>query len=138
MNYIRWFHEISKSDTGLVGGKGSNLGELTRAGLPVPPGFCITSIAYQDFIHLSGLDRVIIDSLESIHLADLEDVKRGSAQIQTCILSSSILPEIMNEISVCYDELLHQNSQDIPLAVRSSATAEDQASASFAGQLETY
>ena len=138
MNYIRWFHEIDRSESGLVGGKGANLGELTRSGLPVPPGFCITSTAYQDFIHFSGLDRVVMDNLASIRLDDLEDVKRRSALIQSSILSSPVLPEIVDEVSASYYQLLHQTTQDIPLAVRSSATAEDQASASFAGQLETY
>ena len=61
MGYIRWFHEVGKSELGLVGGKGANLGELTRAGLPVPPGFCITSAAYQDFIRLTGLDKFVMD-----------------------------------------------------------------------------
>ena len=59
MNYIRWFYETGKAETGLVGGKGANLGELTQAGLPVPPGFCVTSAAYKDFIRLNRLDQTV-------------------------------------------------------------------------------
>jgi len=138
MEYIRWFDEIGKSESGLVGGKGANLGELTQAGLPVPSGFCVTSAAYQKFILLSGLDILINNALTAIHLDDFEDIKCKSALIQASILSAPILPEIMDEVTACYQQLLHQASQEIPLAVRSSATAEDQANASFAGQLETY
>jgi rifampicin phosphotransferase len=138
MNYIRWFDEIGKSETCLVGGKGANLGELTQAGLPVPPGFCVTSAAYQDFIRLTGLEQLIMNALATIRLNDLEDIKCKSALIRSSILSTPILPEIKDEITTCYQELLDLTAQEIPLAVRSSATAEDQANASFAGQLETY
>ncbi len=66
MDYIRWFNEVGKAESGLVGGKGANLGELTRAGLPVPPGFCVTSAAYQDFIRLNGLDQLVVDALAAM------------------------------------------------------------------------
>ena len=138
MGYIRWFHEVGKSELGLVGGKGANLGELTRAGLPVPPGFCITSAAYQDFIHLTGLDKFVMDSLAAIRLDDLEDVRRRSALIQSSIHAAPILPEIVDEVTTCYHQLIDQTAHEVSFAVRSSATAEDQANASFAGQLETY
>jgi phosphohistidine swiveling domain-containing protein len=138
MAYICWFQEIGKSETGLVGGKGANLGELTRAGLPVPPGFCVTSKAYQEFIHLSGLEKLITNVLAAIRLDDLEDISSKSKMIQSSILSATITPEIIEDITACYEQLRGQTSQDIRLAVRSSATAEDQANASFAGQLETY
>ncbi len=138
MGYIRWFNEVGKSELALVGGKGANLGELTQAGLPVPPGFCVTSAGYQDFIRLKRIDQLINNALAAIRLDDLEDVQRKSALIQSSILSSSIPPRIIDEISTGYYKLIDQTSRDVPLAVRSSATAEDQANASFAGQLETY
>jgi len=117
MNYIRWFDEIGKSETCLVGGKGANLGELTRAGLPVPPGFCVTSAAYQDFIRLTGLEQLIMNALATIRLNDLEDIKCKSALIRSSILSTPILPEIKDEITTCYQELLDLTAQEIPLAV---------------------
>ncbi len=63
MKYIRWFTEIGACNSSLVGGKGANLGELTHAGLPVPPGFCLTSAAYQEFIAYSDIDQVILECL---------------------------------------------------------------------------
>jgi phosphohistidine swiveling domain-containing protein len=138
MNYIRWFHEVGKSESGLVGGKGANLGELTQAGLPVPPGFCVTSSAYQDFFHQNGLDQQVADILAGLNVDDLDDVKRRSAQIQAAIYTAPISPEIVDEVSVGYQQLFDRTSSETALAVRSSATAEDQANASFAGQLETY
>jgi hypothetical protein len=138
MEYIRWFDEIGKSEIGLVGGKGANLGELTQAGLPVPTGFCVTSAAYQEFLLRTGLDQLISNTIAAIRLDDLDDIQSKSGLIQSAILSAPIFPEIKDEVSTCYQQLLIEVSQDIPLAVRSSATAEDQANASFAGQLETY
>ncbi len=138
MKYIRWFDEIGKSEIGLVGGKGANLGELTQAGLPVPHGFCVTSAAYQDFICHTGLDILIMNSLATIRLDNPEDIQSKSGLIQSAILSAPILPQITDEVSASYHQLLNQTSSGTPLAVRSSATAEDQANASFAGQLETY
>jgi rifampicin phosphotransferase len=138
MNYIRWFNQVGKAESGLVGGKGANLGELTQAGLPVPPGFCVASTAYQEFILLNRLDHLIDQSLSGMNPDDLEDVQRRSTQIQAAIYSAPIPPEIVDEISTCCQQLFNRTTKEMPLAVRSSATAEDQANASFAGQLETY
>jgi pyruvate,water dikinase len=138
MEYIRWFDEIGKSEIGLVGGKGANLGELTQAGLPVPSGFCVTSAAYQEFLCRTGLDQLINNTITATRLDDLMDIQSKSRLIQSSILSAPIFPEIRDEVSTCHQRLLSDVSQDLPLAVRSSATAEDQANASFAGQLETY
>ncbi len=142
MSVIRWFHEIGLSDADQVGGKGANLGELTQAGLPVPPGFCITAEAYQEFLKSTGLDFRIQSLLTEIDLNDLEDIARKSAQIRDIIQTASIPVDICQAIDSARVELMQaesgQAAQELPLAVRSSATAEDQANASFAGQLETY
>jgi pyruvate,water dikinase len=142
MNYIRWFHEIGSAELGHVGGKGANLGELTRAGLPVPPGFCVASSAYQDFLKETGLDQLIEKILTEIDLDDREDVAGKSAQVRDLIISHPILPEIADQVLDGYHRLLNENRDllraEVSLAIRSSATAEDQANASFAGQLETY
>jgi phosphohistidine swiveling domain-containing protein len=142
MNYICWFQDISASQLGQVGGKGANLGELTRAGLPVPPGFCVAASAYQDYLKATQLDQVIEAVLAEIDLEDLLDVEHKSAQIRDAIIAQPVLPEIARQVIDSYHRLLSENEgrldPDISLAVRSSATAEDQANASFAGQLETY
>ena len=142
MNYIRWFNEIGLSESALVGGKGANLGELTQSGLPVPPGFCITSAAYQDFLISTGLHRSIETLLATIDSADRVDVVDKTAQIRGLIYAQPLPPAIVDEVVGCYHQLqesgIVQPQEDVPLAVRSSATAEDQANASFAGQLDTY
>jgi pyruvate,water dikinase len=138
MDFMRWFTEVGQNETGLVGGKGANLGELTKAGLPVPPGFCVTSAAYQDFFRQNGLDQRVAQALVGLDAADLEAVKHASAQIQAAIYAASISPQIVEEVSLCCQQLFDRTSGETALAVRSSATAEDQANASFAGQLETY
>jgi phosphohistidine swiveling domain-containing protein len=142
MGYIRWFHEIGLADSGLVGGKGANLGELTAAGLPVPPGFCITSPAYQKFLKSTGLDQQIQNLLAETNLNDREVASRAAELIRTAIQSQTIPLEIRKEIDQARLALIEdkslQTEEGLPLAVRSSATAEDQANASFAGQLETY
>jgi rifampicin phosphotransferase len=138
MDYIRWFPETGKSEISLVGGKGANLGELTRAGLPVPPGFCLTSVAYQDFFQRNGLDQHVAEALAGLDVANLEAVKHASEQIQAAIYAAPISPGIVEEVSLCCQQLFGRTAGETTLAVRSSATAEDQANASFAGQLETY
>lgn len=142
MNYIRWFQEIGTAELGQVGGKGANLGELTRAGLPVPPGFCVASAAYQDFLKATQLDRLIEDVLAEIDLNDRLDIERKSAQIRDLILTQQLSPSISQEVIDSYQQLRNKNQDplhdQVSVAVRSSATAEDQANASFAGQLETY
>ena len=142
MNYIRWFNEIGLSESALVGGKGANLGELTQSGLPVPPGFCITSAAYQNFLISTGLHRSIATLLATIDSADRVDVVDKTAQIRGLIYAQPLPPAIVDEVVGCYHKLqesgIVQPQEEVPLAVRSSATAEDQANASFAGQLDTY
>ena len=131
MKNIRWFTEIRLADSGQVGGKGSNLGELTRAGLPVPPGFCVTSFAYQAFLHSTGLDRQIQDLLVEIDLADRDDIARKSTQIQAAIQAQTIPPELCDEIEHARLALIQEQNlpagQELRFAVRPSATAEDQA-----------
>ena len=142
MNYICWFQDISAAQPGQVGGKGANLGELTRAGLPVPPGFCVAASAYQDYLKATHLDQVIEAVLAEIDLDDRLDVERKSAQIRDAIIAHPLLPEIASQVTDSYHQLLRENEgrlqPHVSLAVRSSATAEDQAGASFAGQLDTY
>jgi pyruvate,water dikinase len=142
MNYIRWFQEVGASDGGLVGGKGANLGEMVVAGLPVPPGFCLTAPAYRTFIQATGLDESIRSVLADSRLEDPTDVEATTARIRGLITKQQVPARMTQQIRDGYYRLGHElNTAEIaqvPVAVRSSATAEDLPTASFAGQQDTY
>jgi len=133
--YIKWFSEIDKGDTATVGGKGANLGELTGAGFPVPPGFVVSSNAYFDVIEHNNLKSKIASFFAFTNLENTKELVEISRNIQSLILSSSVPKPIIHAIVDAYSRL---GSDDPLVAVRSSATAEDLPSASFAGQQETY
>ena len=139
MTYILRFDEVGKDDVPEVGGKGANLGEMVGAGLPVPPGFCVTALAYQDFLAEAGLQGPIEEIIADMQSDVLQDVKTRSESVQQLITSSPIPAEIERSIKQAYLDLCRDLEQDdLPVAVRSSATAEDLPDASFAGQQETY
>ncbi|MDF1488434.1 PEP/pyruvate-binding domain-containing protein [Tessaracoccus caeni] len=118
---IVWFDEIAADDGRRVGGKAANLGECRRAGLPVPPGFCVSTDAYRE-------------ATEEIAELLAADAQRGdAASARERILALSLPDALLNSIAEAYEHL-----GDGPVAVRSSATAEDLANASFAGQQDTY
>ncbi|MFG6114859.1 phosphoenolpyruvate synthase [Halobacillus sp. MO56] len=137
--YIRWFEEIHKEDIPLVGGKGANLGELINGGVKVPPGFCVTAKAYSDFIAERNLDKYILELINGLDIENHEQLQITSAEIRNLILKTDILEPIDKEIREAYAQF-QQNLQvdDLYVAVRSSATAEDLPEASFAGQQDTY
>jgi pyruvate,water dikinase len=136
MTYTAWFDEIGKQDIALVGGKGANLGELSRAGLPVPPGYVVTTRAYDAFVEVSGIKGEVV-ALASVPRAEdpagFEEVAEG---IRALFSGGRVPEEIADDIRSAYQELGEDG--EIAVAVRSSATAEDLAGASFAGQQETY
>jgi len=142
MSYTRWFQEIGAAEVDLVGGKGANLGEMATRGLPVPPGFCLTASAYREFIQAAGLDETIRNILAETQLDDPADVKAKSARIRGLITEQSVPTTIAREILDGYhrlgQELGSVDVAQVPVAVRSSATAEDLPTASFAGQQDTY
>lgn len=135
---ILWFREVSKEDTALVGGKGANLGELTRAGLPVPPGFIVTSGAYFDFLKATELNLKIETILSDLDVNDNKGLNEAAVAIQKEILSKPMPAALSKEISAAYQKLYTGTSSAIFVAVRSSATAEDLPQASFAGQQKTF
>lgn len=138
-NYIKWFDEIGKDDISQVGGKGANLGELTSMGLPVPPGFCVTAGAYDEFINYSELDEIVRILVSSLDVEDVEALTQVSKEVRDKINSSEIQPNIEAEIKKAYAEFAKEIGVENPeVAVRSSATAEDLPDASFAGQQDTY
>src|SRR5215208_3307321 len=136
MTYTAWFDEISKEDIPLVGGKGANLGELSRAGLPVPSGFVVTTTAYDAFVEASGIKGEVV-ALASVppteDPAAFEEVAEG---IRALFSGGKVPEEMADEIRAAYQELSEDG--ETPVAVRSSATAEDLPGMSFAGQQETY
>ena len=142
MEYIRWFQEIHAGDVDVVGGKGANLGEMTQAGLPVPPGFCITAKAYHDFVNSTGLNQSILEILSSIDKGDPNAVEVATGEIRSLINSQVIPDGLASQIVESYwllrKEMGVPGSSPVRVAVRSSATAEDLPSASFAGQQDTY
>lgn len=135
---ILWFKEVRKEDVGIVGGKGANLGELTSAGLPVPPGFIVTAQAYFDFVKATGLDGEIKKLLAGLDEEKSKELNAAADKIQKAILSKPMPPALAKEIIQAYQELYTQGASNIYVAVRSSATAEDLPTASFAGQQATF
>ncbi len=119
MKYIKRFQEINKEDVPIAGGKGANLGEMFNAGMPVPDGFCITGDAFDEYMKRNGFD---------------QQTSAYSETLLSEISSGQLWAELEQEIAECYAVL----GQNMRVAVRSSATAEDLPEASFAGQQETY
>nr|WP_240938924.1 pyruvate, water dikinase [Metallosphaera hakonensis] len=117
----------------LAGGKGANLGELLSQGIRVPPGFVITSKAYSYFLDYNGLRDQIVSILN-----EESSSERASERIKALILSSKVPQDLEEMIYSSYDELVRIVGKEVLVAVRSSATAEDIESASFAGQQDTY
>jgi pyruvate,water dikinase len=130
---IVWFTEIGRDDIGLVGGKGANLGELTGAGIPVPPGFVVTADTYFRFLQQNALEPLIKKDLFNLNVNDSRELNERAARIRQRILDAQMPEHVKQEIIEAYREL-----GEGPVAVRSSATAEDLPEASFAGQQSTF
>lgn len=137
--YIRWFEELSKSDVSIAGGKGANLGELTRAGVSVPPGFVVTVKGFTEFLEVTGLKGTIRDRIASINVDDANELELASQELRASVLSAEIPVAIKDAVKASYDRLTDiVGESDLFVAVRSSATAEDTAETSFAGMNETF
>ncbi len=156
---IVWFEEVHKDDVGLVGGKGANLGEMTNAQLPIPYGFVLTSHAYFEFIDHNGLAPKIKKFLTSVNVDNPHELQQASKEVQSLILDADVPKSLTNPVLEYYKNLTMKEEEymsktssvtskfsktlkhvyrPVPVAVRSSATAEDLPGASFAGQQETY
>jgi len=153
--FILWFDEVDKHDIAFVGGKGANLGEMTKAAFPIPFGFVVTSRAYFYFLEKQGIKEKISQILKQLDVNDPNNLHDCSKKVKTLILETPIPAEIAQEVSISYEQIYEREkhsrqlldkvkqrfkaSYDPPLvAVRSSATAEDLPDASFAGQQETF
>lgn len=149
---IAWFKELSKNSLLLAGGKAANLGEMYNLGLPIPPGFVITTEAYKEHLEKTGIGKIIYEKLAFLDVEDTKTLQKIAEEIQEIILKMSPSRELWDEIVEAYEALSIEPSikgtkaedfvkagRDAPyVAVRSSATAEDQLEASFAGQMATY
>ncbi|MEM1760693.1 MAG: PEP/pyruvate-binding domain-containing protein, partial [Desulfurococcaceae archaeon] len=139
--FVVWLHEVTKDDVLLVGGKNANLGEMIRAGIPVPPGFAVTSYAFKYFLETTGLGDKIYNMLRNLDVNDKKALDETTSRIRNMILEQPMPREIEEEIKKYYRELASKlgiEPSKLRVAVRSSATAEDMPEASFAGQQDTY
>ena len=138
--YIIKLAELGMNDVELVGGKNASLGEmisnLNELGVTVPGGFATTATAYRDFLAADGLDARINALLDDLDVDDIEALTSSGRQIREWILNTPLPERLMNDIRSAWEEM--SGGQDIAVAVRSSATAEDLPDASFAGQQETF
>ncbi len=142
-NLILFFNQISKNDVGLVGGKNASLGEmfqkLSKKGINVPFGFCLTSNAYFYYLKANGIDKKIKELFKNFNYNDINKLQEVGKKIRNLFLKSSFPEDLKREILKSYQKLnKFYNVSNLEVAVRSSATAEDLPGASFAGQHESY
>jgi pyruvate, water dikinase len=136
--YVQFFDTALEPNHRLLGGKCSSLVSMTAAGMPVPPGFAITTASYDTFIRESGIAGEISALLTSLNPEDVAHVDEVSAKIREYIEAWPVPERVREEVHAAYLVLQSRFDEEIPVAVRSSATAEDLPDASFAGQQETY
>ena len=145
MSYVVWFKDLNKDSIAVAGGKGANLGEMFNLSLPVPPGFAVSAQTYQEYLERTKIKDKIEQLLKGLDTEDTEKLQNVAAKVQQLIISTPIPADIAEEIEDNYELLgldKRANSlvqgNDVFVAVRSSATAEDLPSASFAGQQATF
>ena len=141
-NYIRHFSEIDINDVPTVGGKNASLGEmfqkLTSKGVQIPDGFATTAEAYWHFLQEVHIQEEIFGLLAKLNTTDFSNLKEIGASVRKAILDTELPKDLKDAIGEGYDALSKKYKGDISLAVRSSATAEDLPTASFAGQQDSY
>ncbi|MEM9300962.1 MAG: phosphoenolpyruvate synthase [Pseudomonadota bacterium] len=141
-NYVIWFKGLGIDDIPQVGGKNASLGEmiaqLAEAGVTVPTGFATTADAYREFLAQSGLDAKIAERLRDLDVSDVPELQRAGAEIRRWIVDTPFTGALREAITDAFAEMTAEMGDDLSVAVRSSATAEDLPDASFAGQQETF
>jgi pyruvate,water dikinase len=141
-NYIRWFNELTIADIKLVGGKNSSLGEMYRELLPqgilIPNGFAITAEGYRFMLDQADAWKELHLALDGLNPDDVADLAKRARKARETIYAAPIPDILEGQILVAYSQLQAQYGEDLSLAVRSSATAEDLPTASFAGQQDTF
>ncbi len=136
--YVQFFDAGIAPDHDQLGGKCASLVTMTAAGMPVPPGFAVTTGTYDAFIAESGLADFIAEQLESLDPEDVAQVDAVSGAIRDRICTSPVPEHLREAVIAAWAELQSRFAEAVPVAVRSSATAEDLPDASFAGQQDTY
>ncbi len=136
--YVIWFKDIDKRDIDDVGGKGANLGEMMRAGLPVPNGFVVSVEAYRAFLDAAHIRVGIEQALHGLDVNDSKALEKAARTVQSIITRSQFPNDIARDIINAYFKLSGGSMKHALVAVRSSATAEDLPGASFAGQQATF
>ena len=151
--FIKWFAELNKSSGKVAGGKGANLAEIYNLGVPVPPGFVVTAQAYDYFIEKAEIKEKIKELLSTIDYENTKQLDEVTKKVRALMTNSKIPKEMEKEILEAYEilnvgdfdmhkgaalDILKTASEPSFVAVRSSATTEDLAEASFAGQQETF
>ena len=142
MRFVKGFEEFGAKDVALVGGKTASLGEmitkLGTKGVNIPSGFAITAEAYKYVIEKAGISQEIKDVLSGLDTHDMHNLSRRGKKIRNLIRNAPYPEELEEEIRIAYREMERRYGKNVDVAVRSSATAEDLPTASFAGQQETY
>ncbi len=141
--YVRWFNTLTMKDVSSVGGKNASLGEmigaLSKQGVTVPDGFAVTADAYREYITHNKLEKPLRDLMKKLNPKDMTALKTTGKKIRALIAGGTMPARMEKDIVAAYAKLCRSNKQKIcDVAVRSSATAEDLPTASFAGQQETY
>lgn len=133
MPFTKPFSHLTKQDVGIAGGKGASLGEMTGAKIPVPPGYVLLASAFDRFLVETDLTQEIAAILRKINYKDINAVDGASVKIRSLVMSAAMPKDLQQEIMSEFKKMKAKF-----VAVRSSATAEDSSSASWAGELETY
>ncbi len=133
--YVSWFADVGIADRPTVGGKGGSLGELTQAGIAVPPGFVVTTAAFESFLAALEARESVRDKVEALDPSDLGAATRLSEQLRARVMEEPMPSAVEQAITSAMGELCQHNQ---PVAVRSSATTEDADDASFAGLQDTF
>jgi len=137
MDAVVWLEEVGKNDLSVVGGKGASLGEMINIGVPVPGGFAVTAQAFRDFLNRAGIAKKLFEALK-VDVNQESELHRAEETAKKLIMGAKVPKDIENAIKSRYEELCNREGEQVFVAVRSSATAEDLPDASFAGQQETY
>ncbi|MBL4883540.1 MAG: phosphoenolpyruvate synthase [Planctomycetaceae bacterium] len=140
--FIRFFNELTIDDIPLVGGKNASLAEMYRElmteGIKVPNGFAITAQAYYYLLEQDGAGKALRKAIEGLNPSDVEDLAKRAAQARSIIYGVPLPEDLREQMLEAYHRLLKEYGGELSLAIRSSATAEDLPTASFAGQQDTY
>jgi pyruvate,water dikinase len=137
--YILWFEECDETSLPLVGGKNMSLGRMMTAGIPVPPGFAVATTAYNELLTKGGISERMQELLGRVDPEDISTVQEAGKALRQLVRGTPVPDKVVQVIKEAYERLSERcDLAAMPVAVRSSATAEDLPGASFAGQQETY